>query len=299
MRLKHYIAAGVLGLCAAAASDQAVGRLSEEKPVKILPATEESPNCAGLPISPADREYQCRESGTSVSGICFDLEHSSIDNAYDAGSDKVFAIVYEAHIDVETQANVFYTVEELINENGSKLIATEYFQGEFAFGCSNGCSIHSEYPPLNALTASYFMELGCPSNECTSQRYRRELALMDVLDERTPLGAVPMFEIIYAEAIVTFGIDDWSLIRTLEGVADEEARHELANEPRSHAFARNLRDYLENHAAAGRVVIVSVGLDHKDVFEEELRGMCFSYVSLMPDGLEEFIRKEEEKNKSP
>ncbi|MFH1066193.1 MAG: hypothetical protein V1734_06815 [Nanoarchaeota archaeon] len=219
--------------------------------------------------------------GAEISDICFNLRYASIEKSHDAGSEKVFAVVYELHADAAMQENVFFTIEELINENNAGFLAMEYFQGEFVFN-ENTCSFTS-YPLLYYSTASIFGGIGCN----VRQEQRRNNALYYVRADSTPLGAAALFEIIYADELTTFGMDDRELRRRAHSVgmsmteADIPIYEDIIIRQRSIAFVQHIEEYIDSNET-GRAFIVSTGLSHRESLEAELERKGYSYVSILP-----------------
>lgn len=220
--------------------------------------------------------------GTEISDVCFDFENASIEKEYDAGSEKVFAVVYETHYGLPMQENVFYTIEELINENNSDFLAMEYFQGKVLFD-AQACSFESS-PGLYYSTASIFGRIGCTE----SREQRRNNALYYIRAGSTPLGAAALFELIYADDLATFGMDDWELRNrahifgsSMTSRADIPAYDDIIVRQRSIAFVQHIGEYIASNET-GKVLIVSAGLNHRESLEAELENKGYSYVSIVP-----------------
>lgn len=221
-------------------------------------------------------------SGAEISDICFSFENASIEKTYDAGSEKVFAVVYELHTDNSMQENVFYTIEEMTEENNAGFLAMEYFQGEFSFNADD-CSFQS-YPGLFSNTISIFAAVGCQPEE-----YRRDDALY-YARAGSPLGVASLFEMVYEDKLVTFGMDDWELRNrahifgsSMTSRADIPAYEDIIIRQRSIAFVQHIEEYISLNEAS-KVLIISTGLNHRESLEAELERKGYSYVSVLPFG---------------
>ncbi|MBU2637830.1 MAG: hypothetical protein KJ955_02560 [Nanoarchaeota archaeon] len=242
--MKHYIVAGLIGLLAAA-------------PAKAKECT-----------------------GAEISGICFNLEHALIGRAVDAGSEKIFAVVYELHTSPAMRENVFLTIEEMINENNAGFLAMEYFQGEVSFDADE-CRFVSS-PGLYYNTRSIFAAIGCQPEEYRQDDARHYAVI------GPPVGTASLFELIYEDDLLTFGMDDWGLRRRAHAVgrsmaseADVAVYDDIINRQRSIAFIQHIEEYVVSHDA-GNVLIVSAGLNHRESLEAELEKKGYSYLSIVP-----------------
>ncbi|HII15370.1 MAG TPA: hypothetical protein HA362_03575 [Nanoarchaeota archaeon] len=250
MELKYYIAAGILGIGAAVSA----------------------------PFMLCTNSSQDECNGLVMNNECLDIGHSEVVGTYHGSQENLFVLFYENHIDLETQENAFLTLEELLHENNAGFVAMEYFDGEFSYDRM------WERRRISFAQLKHFWRIAdMPDDE------RRDYAARAMTDPELTAPAGAMFELVYQDSVVTFGMDDWQL-RRKEGLFGGEWEDVMIVE-RSRAFIRNITDYIAEHPGTGRIISVSTGLWHRLSIEEELKKRGLSYVSLFPDGLEYSIHE--------
>ncbi len=262
MELMKYLAAGVIGIAAGVAAPCVIGT----------------------------NDSDC--SGTEVSNVCFELGNASVVSSYDAGSEDIFVLLYEAHntsnvrpalkIAInKSQYHLFLTLEELMHENQMHFIAMEGFDGEFS----------SAMPYANtqiSMLLGIFLEDFCSKPLAE----RRKLARDYFYYAKAPTTAAMMFEGTYQERITLFGMETISLfykaLPLLNSLGDGNAERIVVDE-RSRAFVDNVLAYTDEHPETGNVTAINTGADHQESIEEYLKNKKISFIGIYPDGLEKAI----------
>jgi len=240
-----------------------------------------------------DSHYENNCSGTEVSDVCFDLENANVVSSYNAGSEDVFVLLYEAHNTYhvreklkrainKSQYRLFLTLEELMHENHMRFIAMEGFDGEFS----------SDKPYANtqvSILLGIIFEEFCPKPLAE----RRKLALDEFYNAAATTTASIMFEATYQDMVTLFGMETPSLfykaIRLLDS-DDLEGFNRIAVEERSRAFVDNVVAYTHAHPEAGNVIVINTGAKHQESIEDYLEEKGISYIGLYPDGLAEAMK---------
>ncbi|MDI6722429.1 MAG: hypothetical protein QMD97_02625, partial [Candidatus Aenigmarchaeota archaeon] len=90
--------------------------------------------------------------------------------------------------------------------------------------------------------------------------------------------------------LVTFGMDDWELRNrahifgsSMTSRADIPAYEDIIIRQRSIAFVQHIEEYIALYGTS-KLLIVSVGSNHRESLEAELERKGHSYVSILPFG---------------